>query len=426
MEMYIVLDLVAGHTSLECEWFQKSAEYDKNEYSNRYIWTDAVGNLGDGSYINGYSERDGAYKKNYYYCQPALNYGFANPTESWQLPADHLDCIATQKELLNIMDFWSGYGVSGFRVDMAFSLVKNDKDEKANIKLWQKLSREFKETHPDSLLISEWSYPERAINAGFDIDFLIHLNFKAFTTLFRHEKGRNVINDWIGPSYFRKEGKGDFGLFSDEFIDQLKKIKGKGYMSVPTGTHDLSRVAWDRDVDELKVIQTFIMTLPGISLIYYGDEIGMRYIANLRSVEGGYTRTGSRTPMQWNNEKNHGFSTADKTYIVCDLSSDAPTVEKELKDKDSLLNYVKKMVKIRKEHPALQEDGDFKVIQTGYPAIYDRTLGDETIRVIINPSDRCYTLNIADECDIIFSKNTQMKKNGLEIGTCSVVLLKIK
>ena len=51
MEMYIVLDLVAGHTSLECEWFQKSAEYDKNEYSNRYIWTDAVGNLGDGSYI---------------------------------------------------------------------------------------------------------------------------------------------------------------------------------------------------------------------------------------------------------------------------------------------------------------------------------------------------------------------------------------
>ena len=137
-EMHIVLDLVAGHTSLECEWFQKSAEYDKNEYSNRYIWTNDIGDMGDGTFINGYSERDGSYMKNYYYCQPALNYGFANPEKDWQLSIDHPDCIATQNALLDIMDYWTNMGVDGFRVDMAFSLVKNDPNEECNIKLWQR------------------------------------------------------------------------------------------------------------------------------------------------------------------------------------------------------------------------------------------------------------------------------------------------
>lgn len=425
-DMHIVLDLVAGHTSLECEWFQKSAEYDRNEYSNRYIWTNEIGDLGDGTFINGYSDRDGAYMKNYYYCQPALNYGFYKPEKPWQLPPDHPDCIATRDELLNIMDYWIECGVDGFRVDMAFSLIKNDDHEQGNIKLWQTISKKFKEKHPDALLISEWSYPERAVGAGFDIDFLLQFNLKAFTTLFRHEKGKNDRNDWIGPSYFRKEGKGDFNLFADEFSDQLKKIKGKGYMSVPTGTHDLSRVAWERDADDLKVIHAFIMTMPGIPLIYYGDEIGMRYIEGLRSVEGAYKRTGSRTPMQWNHDKNYGFSAADKTYIPCDKLPDAPTVEDEEKDPDSVLANMKKLVEIRKEHPALQEDGEFRVISGGYPAVYERSLGDEKIRVIINPSDRKYTLGDLKAEEIYIKRNIEIDNDSAAVGGCSFMIYKVR
>jgi glycosidase len=422
--IHIVLDLVAGHTSLECEWFQRSAEYDRNEYSNRYIWTNEIGDLGDGTFINGYSDRDGAYMKNYYYCQPALNYGFAKSEKPWQLPVEHPDCVATRDALLDIMDFWSGYGVSGFRVDMAFSLVKNDKNEEANIKLWQTISKKFKEKHPDSLLISEWSYPERAINAGFDIDFLLQFNLKPFTTLFRHEKGKNDRNDWIGPSYFRKEGKGDFSLFSDEFTEQLNKIKGKGYMSVPTGTHDLSRVAWERDEDDLKVIQAFIMTMPGIPLVYYGDEIGMRYIEGMRSVEGAYKRTGSRTPMQWNNNKNHGFSAADKTYIASDSTPGAPNVEDEEKDENSLLNNMKRLIKIRKEHPALQEDGEFKVISGSYPAVYERSLNGECIRVIINPSKFEYKLTGIDAEEIYIKKNVETDLKDAVVGGCGFMVYK--
>ena len=128
-DMHIVLDLVAGHTSIECEWFQRSADYERNEYSDRYIWTNDIADLGDGTFINGYSDRNGAYKKNYYYCQPALNYGYANPEKDWQKSVDDPACIATQDALVDVMDFWCNLGVDGFRVDMAFSLVKNDPGE---------------------------------------------------------------------------------------------------------------------------------------------------------------------------------------------------------------------------------------------------------------------------------------------------------
>jgi len=425
--IYIILDLVAGHTALECEWFQRSAEYDKNEYSNRYIWTNEIGDLGDGTFINGYSERDGSYMKNYYYCQPALNYGFADPDpeKAWQLPVTHPDCVNTKMAMLDIMDYWSEYGVSGFRVDMAFSLVKND-DEKmsANVALWKEISKAFKKRHPESILIAEWGDPEKSLEGGFDIDYLFQAHRKMYTTLFRHEAGTSDRLTWVGHSYFRKEGKGDFSLFSDEYKDQLEKTKDKGYMAIMTGSHDLSRISLNRDEDELKVIQAFIMTMPGIPLIYYGDEIGMRYIPDMRSVEGAYKRTGSRTPMQWNDEKNYGFSVSEHPYISPDKDKNAPTVQKQEHDSNSLLNHMKKMIQIRKKYPALQENGEFKAIETGYPAIYERSMGDERIRIIINPSDRKYTVENVQIKEIIAQMNAELSEDLISICGCGYFIYK--
>lgn len=425
--IHIILDLVAGHTALECEWFQKSAEYDKNEYSQRYIWTNDIGDLGDGTFINGYSERDGSYMKNYYYCQPALNYGFANPNpkKKWQLPVDHPECVKTRLAMLDIMDYWSDFGVSGFRVDMAFSLVKND-DEKmsANVALWKIISKEFKLRHPDSILIAEWGDPEKSLEGGFDIDYLFQAHLRMYTTLFRFEPGTSDRLAWLGDSYFRKAGKGDFALFSEEYKDQLNKTKDKGYMAIMTGSHDLSRISLGRDREELKVIQAFVLTMPGIPLIYYGDEIGMRYIPDLRSVEGAYKRTGSRTPMQWSCEKNYGFSTADKIYIPQDENPDAPTVSKQENDPESLLNHLKKIIALRKKYPALAEDGDFEVISNSYPAIYKRSLHDETIIVALNPSNREYEIEING--DVLISMSCDVENGKAKFSGCGYIIYKLK
>ena len=171
----VVIDLVAGHTSLECEWFQRSAEPEPNEYSNRYIWTNSVWKKEGTRFISGYSDRDGCYMANFFYCQPALNYGYhqPNPEKPWQLPADHPDCMATRKALWDIMEYWLSLGADGFRVDMAPSLIKNDETYAGAKALWQEFRKKFDEKYPECVLISEWSYPEHAIEAGFHIDFLM-------------------------------------------------------------------------------------------------------------------------------------------------------------------------------------------------------------------------------------------------------------
>ena len=104
---------------------------------------------------------------NFFYCQPALNYGFANVEEEWQLPVDHPDCVATKKELINIMEYWIGLGADGFRVDMASSLIKNDPDHSAVMKFWQEIRELFDKKYPDCVLISEWSYPKKPLMEAF-------------------------------------------------------------------------------------------------------------------------------------------------------------------------------------------------------------------------------------------------------------------
>ncbi|MBR6795486.1 MAG: glycosylase, partial [Clostridia bacterium] len=108
--MRVLFDLVAGHTSVHHPWFIASAKAEKNEYSNRYIWTEGAFDYGAG--ISGYAERDGNYINNFFWHQPSLNYGYAHPDPRcpWQLPVDHPDCRATLEELKKIIGFWMDYG----------------------------------------------------------------------------------------------------------------------------------------------------------------------------------------------------------------------------------------------------------------------------------------------------------------------------
>lgn len=126
-DMHVILDLVPGHTSEEHEWFHRSCKVERNNYSDRYIWTDSWISGGDGlPFIGGESPRNGTYILNFFKCQPALNYGFAHPERSWQKPALGPDAKATCDAMVDVMRFWLSRGADGFRVDMADSLVKKD------------------------------------------------------------------------------------------------------------------------------------------------------------------------------------------------------------------------------------------------------------------------------------------------------------
>jgi maltose alpha-D-glucosyltransferase/alpha-amylase len=384
-QIKVCLDLVPGHTSIEHPWFKTSCRSKRNKYSDRYIWTSSAvyGANIPLSLIRGYAERDGSYAANFFYFQPALNYGFAKPAvdQPWQQPVDAPGPLETRKELVKIINYWLSHGVDGFRVDMAFSLVKFDPGHKETIKLWQDVGQKVRKLYPEMLLIAEWGNPEESIAAGFGLDFMFHVGIPGYKELILDEK-----------CFFRRYGGLSIQNFLKVYLEQANKVKGKGFISIPSANHDVKRPCSDgRTTSDLKVIFTFLLTWPGVPFIYYGDEIGMRYIPGLVSKEGGYARTGTRTPMQWNDGPNAGFSTADKgqLYLPLDPRQNRPTVKRQASDSGSLLNHVRKLIALRKSSPALQGAGaliPLPVKNNDRHFAYLRQSGSERFLIVLNPS----------------------------------------
>ena len=404
----VCLDIVAGHTSINHPWFRASAQAEPNQYSNYYIWTDDWMRSADGySMEAGIGDRNGCFLINYFSVQPALNYGFAkvDPRQPWQLPVTHPDVQKVREELKNIFRFYLERGVDGFRVDMACSLVKNDPGKKETIKLWREIREILDREYPEAILISEWSYAPQALKAGFHCDFMIHCGTPGYTTLFRNEGKRDIFrkfirerffepdgNDYRTPnrnSYFDAEGKGSAKMFFDIYLKHWEQTRRRGFISLPSGNHDLPRISDFRSEQELKTVFAFLLTMPGVPFIYYGDEIGMRNQKGLPGKEGGYTRTQARTPMQWNHSKNLGFSTAEpgELYLPTDPSPDAPTVESQQKVSDSLWCCVQKLIALRLSSSALQACGKIKLLHCDYPTVYLRSFGRERFLIALQPAD---------------------------------------
>lgn len=405
--MHIILDLVPGHTSDECAWFKESCKAARNEYTDRYVWTDSVWTRFDGvdqiaGAIRGGTERDGACAANFFNCQPALNYGFAepDPEKPWQMPMSAPGPQATVEEIKNVMRFWLGLGCDGFRVDMAGSLVKKDPGQRGTIRLWQQFRKFLDEEFPDAVLVSEWGQADRSLAAGFHMDFLLHFGPSHYPELFRTD-----------APYFARKGGGDCKAFFDLYTANLAKTKeGRGLICFTSGNHDMIRMAKTLDPEEMKIAFAFIYAMPGVPFLYYGDEIGTRYEEGLASVEGGYERTGSRTPMAWDNSTNYGFSAApaDRLYIRQDESCKEINVAAEEQDPASLLHFVRKVQALRKAHPALGNRGVFDLVELkdhsmplvflrkeADPETLDAKEGGEQILVVFNPGAESAVLESA-------------------------------
>ena len=200
--------------------------------------------------------------------------------------------------------------------------------------------------------------------------------------------------------------------FLDDYLPKYNVSKSAGYISFITCNHDTPRMTLGYDISECKIAYSFLLTMPGVPFIYYGDEIGMQYF-NLTSVEGGYSRTGTRTPMQWTNGKNLGFSNADreKLYLPVDDRDCAPTVESQEKDEKSLLNTVRKVLALRHQIPDLQAVPNFEVIYAKkgcYPFVYRRG----KYFIAVNPSFREVEILLMEKGEPVFTIGNSTLKNG--------------
>ena len=424
--IHVLLDLVPGHTSEEHEWFQMSQKAEKNEFSNRYPWTNFCFQPAIGfPYIGGESDRSGCYVLNFFKCQPALNYGFLKVEQDWQLPVDHPDCIATREALKDIMRFWMDLGCDGYRVDMAASLVKNDDEKKSGTSaIWRNIREMMDKDYPECALVSEWSDPQLALKAGYHMDF--YLNHpgggNGYATLMRDYGFNGAVKE--DRSFFKKDAGGDINRFLEDYLPRYKDTKDDGYFCLLTCNHDTIRPKYNLSDMELKLAYAFIFTMPGAPYLYYGDEIGMRYF-DLPTKEGGYFRTGSRTPMQWNSGKNLGFSEAeaDQLYLPVDPADDAPTVEAQEKDPASLLATVKELLALRHKEEDLQADAEFEPIVTdaGKPFVYRRG----SLLLAVNPNGSAAECTLPRSGEVIYSIGEgKVEGNALTLAPQSFVVIR--
>jgi maltose alpha-D-glucosyltransferase/alpha-amylase len=431
----VLLDLVPAHTSEEHPWFLESSKANpSNEFRNRYIWTDHCFSRPNGlGFIGGESERAGVYITSFFKCQPAVNFGFKEPTEKWQLPMNHPDCIASKEEMKDIMRFWLDMGCDGFRVDMAHSMIKLDDEKRTGtIEFWKDFRVMFDTEYPNAVLLAEWSNPTFAVEAGFHVDFLISIDDsnKGYQNLTREYK-MNDFNEIIDAdnSFFKKDAKDkDINIFLRDYLSHYNNVKNKGHVTLTTGNHDLVRVSYNLSQRETLLFYLLVFTLPSIPFLYYGDEIGMRYLYKTPTKEGGYYRTGSRTPMQWNNEKNLGFSNTvqSKLYLPIDDSNDAPNVDLQQKDKRSLLNGVKELIKLRKDNKSLQTEANLEILlaeKNKMPFVYKRN----NYIIALNTDEIDAEIPIEYDCELIYSiGECSLENNICRVGAQSSGIWKIK
>jgi glycosidase len=435
----IIFDYVVSYTSVEHPWFKESARQDSNKYSNWYIWNDNTWKNPPDEYkdafIKGYSRRNGQFMRNFYWSQPALNFGFAKPDEPWMLPVNHPDVLAMRQELKNVLKFWMDMGADGFRADMAGALVKNaniaGNDQFFNVRdeatkqFWQEIRQYLVTYYPEAFMVAEWSGPKDALDNAFHADFF-HW-FAGYNDLTQKESWR-ILNGYSeGHSFFDSEGKGNIMNFLNSYQEQYIATKSMGYITLPLGNHDNARINVNRTDKELEMIYAFGLSMPGLPFIFYGNEIGMRQLYGLPNVEGAYPpRSGNRTPMQWAPGKNLGFSKSDpeKLYLPVDAAPDAPTVAEQEESTTSLLNNTRKLIALKKKEAALTAYAEFVPVyakENTYPFVYARASGNEVILCIFNPANRIekadFRLNFKTKGAILLSGDKlKLKISGQEIS----------
>ena len=349
-DISVFIDLVAGHASFMNKDFLKSAQPERNDKSDLFIWNDNPWRPdGEFRFISGMYQRHGCYMVNFFAHQPAFNYGFkVVDYPEWQMSYKDERTFAARNYMLEVMRFWLREGTDGFRVDMADSLVKKDEDKSATAEVWQWMFERIRKEYPDAFFVSEWSNPRQAFNAGFDADFVLDHWDNFYHRLFRSDKNTR------GDALITGKGDMEFALkdMKERFAEASKK---KAYLALISGNHDTWRIANYLNDRELRLFYMMLYTLPGIPFVLYGDETGMK-TSDICSKDGGYQRTGTRIPMVWTSEEpHHGFCDAETKPYLPFYDENKTTVEDSLNDENSLRNYIRSLAQLRMDNEDLTD-----------------------------------------------------------------------
>jgi maltose alpha-D-glucosyltransferase/alpha-amylase len=401
--MRVLVDMVFNHTSTDHEWFQRAREDPNSPYRDYYLWTDDPDDAPDRENIfpteeDGvwtYDEEAQAYYYHQFYAhQPDLN--VANP--------------AVRAELRQVLAFWTDLGVDGFRIDAATPMITPKGAGPVTIDEPHELFKEMKTTvrkhSDDAILLAEADDEPAELRkyvgtAGDEFDLLLsfvmnaHLVYALATGEADYvERGFDLLPDHaeIVPhgqwaNFLRNFDELNLAALQDEelFEAAMEHIGDADARIFDRGVRLRIADILDGERDRLACAQSLLFALPGTPIVVAGDELGMG--ADL-SLAG---RDAVRTPMQWDDSENAGFSRADSADLyrrVVDsgrFSYDRINAEDQLTDPESLLNVVSDLAAIRRTCPELGR-GEHAVLDTDAPGVFANrsSVGDATLLTVHN------------------------------------------
>ncbi|MFQ6616701.1 MAG: alpha-amylase family glycosyl hydrolase [Fidelibacterota bacterium] len=347
----VIVDLVLNHTSDQNPWFEESASSQESPFRDWYVWVqEDPGYTGPwGQQV--WHERNGAYYFGLFWGgMPDLNYRNRD----------------VKSEMFDVVQFWlDTMNVDGFRLDAIKHLFENDEvmeNAPETLDFLEDFRQFYKKINPEAVTVGEvWSPTEivALYSDGTKVDFCFEFNL-AYAII-------DAVN------------QGQPATILDRMKTVMESYPHLQYAPFLTN-HDHDRVfgLLGEDRGRMKLAAAVYLTLPGVPFIYYGEEIGMT---------GSGRDENKRTPMQWTDGSNAGFTVGDPWYPVNSDYADA-NVEDMKRDENSLWNWYRTLITLRNENEALRV-GDYVSLTSHVDALlaYARRSDDDMVILLHNFGD---------------------------------------
>lgn len=424
----IIMDYIPSHTSTKHPWFLESRSSKENPKRDWYIWKNGKS---DGNLPNNWLSVFGGSrwkldkKTNQYYLHTFL-------TEQADLNWRNRK---VKEAMLDVLKFWLERGADGFRVDAFDHIFKDQKflDEPPNPNYRKRIDDPF----DSQLHIYTTGQPElydlikvfSNVLKEYGEKFMITESYVDLQALTKLYKAGDMLH---APFNFQFIQLPWSATHYKEFIDEFDRAVGPNYL--PTyvlGNHDRSRVATRVGSQGARTAAMLQLTLRGIPTIYYGDEIGMTdgvipkekvqdpFEKNVPGQRLG--RDPERTPMQWNSERNAGFSNVEP-WLPISSGYKKINVESESKTPKSMLNLYKKLIHYRQKSNGLLF-GKYNSTEVNNKEIfaYSREFKNEKLIILLNFSNKEQHLSLPTQqygrlvCNTYLDKkdNAKLKLNSL-------------
>jgi len=425
-QMKMIIDLVVNHTSDEHFWFQQSRQSKAGPYSDYYIWRDEKNGKAPNNWVSFFS--GSAWKKDSARDQYYLHlFAEKQPDLNWDNPQ-------VRKEVYELMKFWLDKGVDGFRMDVIPFISKDQ--------TFPDYPEQY-EAHPEYVYASNpklhdylqemnrealSAYDVMTVGEAFGVTLeqtplLVDERRHELDMIFHFDVVRLNREGWRWKPWTLPGLKAIYARFNQE-------LDVNNWHTVFLSNHDNPRPvsSFGDDsplyrVPSAKVLATMLLTLKGTPFIYQGDELGMTnypftkieefddievrnaweaevltnridaadYLFHMRKT----SRDHSRTPMQWDDSPNSGFTTAARPWLAVNPNYQEINAAQALADPNSIYLYFKRLLELRKKTPAFVY-GDYHDLNPEHPFlfVYTRTLATDKFFIALNFSANALTYSL--------------------------------